>query len=211
MIREDLTAARFSRCPPGSHSPACKQRRRVFVGLGSALEGLCLYLHQEEVAQLRLACSRDTATRILLRTSLRSTPKILAVVCIDPPPYLWKTCGRSILDQASIHGIPSFFVGYTEKDEDGVEQIPTELGQLLNDCRQYPHALALVAKDSARALNRPINSNAKDKNRDFDACVWMAKLVGKYSESVQRIRSPPGCPSSDTTSMQNEGSVRSML
>ena len=179
------------------------------MGLGSALQGLCLYLCKEEALRLRLMHSRDT-TRMLPSISLPSTPTILAMVCVDPPPHLWKACGRCILDQMSLEGIPSLFVGYTEKDCEGVEQIHTGLGGLLNDCKHHPRALALVAKDSANILRRPSGSTAKDKNRDFDSCVWLARIIAKYAESVQRIRSPPRWQL-DMMPRKDDGPGRSML
>ena len=162
------------------------------MGLGYALQGLCLYLQQKEVTRLRLLCSKDSAKLVSPSLSLFSTAAILGVICVDPPPHLWKTCGRSILDQTSLEGVPSLFVGYTEKSEKGVvEGIPASLGKLLNDCRRYPRALALVAKDYANVLTRPSINTAKDENRTLDACVWLARVITKYTESVQRIRTPP--------------------
>jgi hypothetical protein len=138
--------------------------------------------------------------------TLSSIPAILAVVCVDPPAHIWKACGSYILEQMSLEGIPSFFVGYTQKDGEGVEHIHSGLGDLLSDCKYHPRALALVAKDSASILRRPSGSNAKGKNRDFDACVWLARLIAKYAESVQRIRSPPRWQLG-----KDEGPGRSML
>lgn len=183
-IREDLAAARSSRNSIVGDSSHDIQRHRVFVGLGSALQGLCLHFCKEEVIRLRLECSRD-ATK-----APPSSPTITAVICVDPPPHLWKTSGRSILEQTSLEGIPLFFVDYTEKDDEGVERIHAGLGELLNDCKNNPHALALVANDSANIL-RLLSGTEKDENRDFDACFWLARLIIKYAESVQRIRIPP--------------------
>jgi len=208
-IREDLTTARTSRSPLGGDSTGGIRRQRVFVGLGSALQGLCLYLCKEEALRLRLRHSRDT-TRMSPSMPLSLTPAILAVVCVDPPLHLWKACGSYILEQMSLEGIPSFFVGYTEKDGEGVEHIHTGLAELLNGCKHHPRALALVAKDSATFLRRPSGSNATEKNRDFDACVWLARLIAKYAESVQRIRSPPRWQLG-TMPRKDEGPGRSML
>ena len=209
LIREDLTTARTSRSPLGGDSTGGIRRQRVFVGLGSALQGLCLYLCKEEALRLRLRHSRDT-TRMSPSMPLSLTPAILAVVCVDPPLHLWKACGSYILEQMSLEGIPSFFVGYTEKDGEGVEHIHTGLAELLNGCKHHPRALALVAKDSATFLRRPSGSNATEKNRDFDACVWLARLIAKYAESVQRIRSPPRWQLG-TMPRKDEGPGRSML
>lgn len=209
-IREDLSTVCSSRSRTPSDPGVNKQRRRIFVGLGSALQGLCLYLHQEEVTRLRLRCSRDAKPRLVSESPLLSTPTILAVICIDPLPHLWKSCGRPILDQTSFQGIPSFFISYTEKDEKGAEQIPKGLGELMNECKRYPRALVLVAKEAAKILPRPGSSNSKNEKRDFDACVWTAKLVTKYAESIQRIRSPPGSPPSGVT-QRKDTPVRSKL
>mmetsp|Transcript_2701 Transcript_2701/g.5642 ORF Transcript_2701/g.5642 Transcript_2701/m.5642 type:complete len:82 (-) Transcript_2701:178-423(-) len=81
----------------------------------------------------------------------------------------------------------------------------------MNECKRYPRALVLVAKEAAKILRRPGSSNSKNEKRDFDAFVWTAKLVTKYAESIQRIRSPPGLPSSGTAPGKDIMSVRSRL
>ena len=212
-IREDLTVAQSSRSPLRGDSTAGIRRRRIFVALGSALQGLCLYLCQEEAIRLRSRCPRGTE-KLLPSLLLSSMPEILAMVCVDPPPHLWKSCGRFLLDQTSREGIPSLFVGYTENDDEGVERIYACLGELLNDCKHHPHALVLMAKDSAKILRRP-RSTPKDKigdyNNNFDASFWLARLITKYAESIQRIRTPPRWWSAGTTPRMDEGPGRSML
>lgn len=91
----------------------------------------------------------------------------------------------------------------------GVEQIRGGLGELLGDCKRHPHALALVAKDSARIL-RCDSTAAEGTIHGLDACVWLARLITKYSESVQRIRTPPRGPPSGKTQRTDEGPRRSM-
>lgn len=111
----------------------------------------------------------------------------------------------------SLQGIPSFFVSYTEKDEKGEEQISKGLGEMLNDCTRYPHTLALVAKETANIIQRSERNNLKYKQSDFDSCVWTAKLITKYVESVHRIRSPPCWPPSEVTDIEGTRIVFSKL
>ena len=164
-------------------------------------------------------------SRLQFRETKKTTPSspsicfnsiTLGVICVDIPLHLWKTCGRTILDLTSIRGIPSFYIGYATKDDDGAEEITIEIRRLLKDCRCYPHALALVATDSAKFLGETRSSiiNTTDEKRGFDACVWTARIVSKYTESVHRIRNPPTGASLGTSSrISNEGQVlrRSML
>lgn len=156
---------------------------------------------------------RETTKRLPSPPSTYLKSIILGVVCIDVPLHLWKACGRTILDLTSIRSISSFYIGYTAKDDDGAEEIPTELRRLLDDSRCYPHALALVATESAKVLDKTIDGiNAtEDEKRGFDACVWTARLVSKYVESVFRIRNPPTWSSSGRSSRINNEKVRSML
>ncbi len=201
---EDLVAKRTSHSSSGSTSVGGRRRQQVFVGLGSAVEGLCLYLHQEEVSRLQF---RETRENLASSLPMHSN-SIIGVICIDVPLHLWKACGRPLLDLSSIHGIPSLYLGYTTEDDDGSVHICTELGYLLKDCRFYPRALALVARDSAKVLSKiSSSSNAKDEKRSFDACVWTARLVSKYSEYVHRIHNPPNWYSSGTANEK----MRSML
>ena len=185
-----------------------RRRKQVFVGLGSAMEGFCLYLHQEEVARLQFSKTRE-----ILSSSLQNhLNSIIGVICIDVPLHLWKACGRPLLDLTSIRGIPSFYLGYTTKDDDGTAHISTEVGHLLKDCRCNPHALALVVRNSAKVLSKnSSSSNPTDEKRDFDACVWTARLVSKYAESIYRMHNPPNWASSGTTRRIANEKIRSML
>ena len=172
------------------------------------MEGLCLYLHQEEVARLQFSKTRE-----ILSSSLQNhLNSIIGVICIDVPLHLWKACGRPLLDLTSIRGIPSFYLGYTTKDDDGTAHISTEVGHLLKDCRCNPHALALVVRNSAKVLSKnSSSSNPTDEKRDFDACVWTARLVSKYAESIYRMHNPPNWASSGTTRRIANEKIRSML
>ena len=159
------------------------------MGVGSALQGLSLYLCQNEVMR-----------RLLLPSSTKHKTKkssFLAVACIDPPYHLWKSCGKSILEYTSRHGISSLFVGYTNHNNNKKEHISKGLGRVLGDCSKHPLALVLVAKESARLLG----SSAKGKDQqqhELDVSVWLARLVVKYAEALQRIQTPPKGPSFGT-------------
>mmetsp|Transcript_26271 Transcript_26271/g.58517 ORF Transcript_26271/g.58517 Transcript_26271/m.58517 type:complete len:135 (-) Transcript_26271:671-1075(-) len=109
----------------------------------------------------------------------------LATVFVDSPPHLWKSCGRSVLQLASMAEIPSLIVSY--RDDAETPTVDRGVGDVLGDCRHHPRALVLVARHSARILRR-----SDDPKEGFGACVWLAKLLARYAESVQRLRTPPG-------------------
>jgi len=86
-------------------------------------------------------------------------------------------------------------VGYNNHNNNKKEHISKGLGKVLGDCSKHPLALVLVAKKSAR-----LSSANKDQQQqhELDVSVWLARLVVKYAESLQRIQTPPKGPSFGT-------------
>lgn len=108
-----------------------------------------------------------------------------------------------MLNQTCLTKIPSLFVGYqrtgvvdgNDNDNDNTET--NSMGGMLIDCVHHPHALTVIAKESGAVISNDSSSSNNNNNNNaidnhLDSCVWLARLITKYTESVQRIRTPPG-------------------
>ena len=145
-----------------------------------------------------------------------SSTMILGVICIDPPLSLWKSYGKSMIYQTCLKDIPSLFV-VSDQDQQQQQQQQKQydhnsnnneegnsynsrqnttstrssmVGGMLRDCIHHPHALVVITNDNGNGNG---NNSKKDYNH-LDYYVWLARLITKYTESIQRLRTPPRTP-----------------
>uniref|UniRef100_A0A7S4AEV8 Uncharacterized protein n=1 Tax=Pseudo-nitzschia australis TaxID=44445 RepID=A0A7S4AEV8_9STRA len=202
-IRNDLIAAE-----PYGASPfgASKQRqRRVFVALGSAIRSLSQYLLLGEAETMALRQQQETTTH-----GLQQLQQFSGIVCVDPPPHLWNTFGRSMLQQTCRGKIPLLVVGYEDDSDNELNSNGNGRGDLLRDFRSHPQAMVVIARASARVGERRGNndsdsgsSSSRSNNNNnnvastngenrTDACFWLARLIIVYAQALQRLKTPPG-------------------
>ena len=205
----------------GSDGNGGRRRRRVWVALGSAITGLYQYLLLLEGQRLnhRLlqveSKESPSSSSSLIDDESSSSTMILGVICIDPPLSLWKSYGKSMIRQTCLKYIPSLFV-VSDQDQQQQQQQQqhqydhnsnnneegnsynsrqnttstrsSTVGVMLRDCIHHPHALVVITNDNGNG-----NNSTNDYNH-LDYYVWLARLITKYTESIQRLRTPPRTP-----------------
>ena len=203
-LRNDLIAAEPSGASAFGASKQ-RQRRRVFVALGSAIRGLSQYLLLGETETMALRQQQERTTHGLQQ---QQHQQYSGIVCVDPPPHLWNNFGRSMLHQTCRGKIPLLVVGY-EDDNGNDNKLNSSnsnsngRGDLLRDFRSHPQAMVVIARASARVgEHRGNNDNDSGNNNNnvastngenrADACFWLARLITVYVESLQRLKTPPG-------------------
>ncbi|OEU12782.1 hypothetical protein FRACYDRAFT_244056 [Fragilariopsis cylindrus CCMP1102] len=227
-IQEDLIAApstsSFSNFGgSGGRRRRHRCRRRVWVALGSAITGLYQYLLllegqrlKHRLQQVESKESSSSSSSSLIDDESSSSAMILGVICIDPPLYLWKSYGKSILYQTCLKEIPSLLVvsdqdqqqqqqqqqqydHNSNKNEEGnsynsrqntTSTRSSMVGEMLRDCIHHPHALVVITNDNSNGTG----NNSKKNYNHLDYYVWLARLITKYTESIQRLRTPPRTP-----------------
>jgi hypothetical protein len=195
-----------------------RHRCRVWVALGSAITGLYQYLLLLEGQRLnhRLLLQVESkesssSSSSLIDDESSSSSMTLGVICIDPPLYLWNSYGKSVLYQTCLKDIPSLFVVSDQNQQQQQQQqqqydhnsnnneegnsynsrqnttstLSSMVGVMLRDCIHHPHALVVITNDNGNGNNRKKNYN------HLDYYVWLARLITKYTESIQRLRTPP--------------------
>lgn len=212
-IREELCGNSASGAIMGA------RRQRLFVALGSAIMGLHHYLL---MTKSEIGGTSSTSSGNINNNSERQSEYylVLGAICVDPPPHLWKAYGNPLLDHLDAMQIPSLVAGYDDAN-DAIHS----LRHILKETTLRPRTLIVVARQAARmwTTGEHLDSNKKNQDRNEhvkldDACFWIARLITKYAEAVQRIRTPPGAVISssrvfgeETNSIEDALSMRSKL
>ena len=218
MIAASSTSSFSNFGGSGGRRRRCR-RRRVWVALGSAITGLYQYLLLLEGQRLKRRLLQveskesSSSSSSLIDDESSSSTMILGVICIDPPLYLWKSYGKSILYQTCLKDIPSLFV-VSDQDQQQQQQQQKQydhnsnnneegnsynsrqnttstrssmVGVMLRDCIHHPHALVVITNDNGNGNG----NNSKNDYNHLDYYVWLTRLITKYIESIQRLRTPP--------------------
>jgi hypothetical protein len=167
------------------------RRRRVLVTFGGAMQAVSSYLLQREsIQQQRLfdvvADSETQRISYEVDKNPNNQSDLLSIICVNPPPRLWVSSGRPILDYCSRKRIPSLVMTtspslcqhctFTVNNFQHVMDNSLVLG-----CLQNPMAILVVLTDGDIGSQQRCHSHRKVYY------VWLSRTIAKYIQAVYQI------------------------